>query len=72
MGDIEKGICSVCKKICAGNRKYYHYNIDCECCGGNTHFEIVFHCNDCIPIEPKEIRPILSTKKFKDGNKKSE
>ena len=51
------------------SRKYYYYNADCECCSGDTHFEIVYYCKDCKPIEPIEIRPFLASIKFKKEQK---
>ena len=51
MGDSERGLCGVCGEIKDLNRKYFHYNIKCEC-HSPDHFEIVWHCNECLPIEP--------------------
>ena len=59
-GDIEFGKCDVCKKDAPLQRKYYGYNIKCECHSPN-HFEFVRHCNDCTPTEPKETKIILKT-----------
>lgn len=60
-GDLESGLCSICKKPKILQRKYYHFDIKCECCGGDTHFEIVWHCESCIPIVPKYTRALLKT-----------
>lgn len=59
MGEMEIDYCYICKKLRPVRRKYYSYNIKCECCGGNDgkHFELVKHCADCKPIPPLEIRP---------------
>lgn len=38
----------------------WEYNIKCECHSPN-HFEIITHCNACIPLEPKETKIILRT-----------
>jgi len=51
-GCIEFGKCEICNKETNLNRKYFRYDIKCECHSPN-HFELVIHCNDCIPIEPK-------------------
>lgn len=52
MGDAEQGTCSVCKKESNGiSRKYFRYEVKCECCSP-THFEIVYHCTNCVPKEP--------------------
>lgn len=62
-GSVEVGDCSVCgkKEVIGINRKYFHYDIKCDC-HSPTHFEIVHHCNDCIPKPPKKtvvyIKPI--------------
>lgn len=53
MNNIEIGTCDVCgKENVELNRKYYRYDVKCAC-HGDYHFEIVFHCNNCIPKEPK-------------------
>ena len=53
MQSAELGTCSICRKEhVLVTRKYYHYNIPCECCNGNLHFEIVWYCKDCIPKPP--------------------
>lgn len=59
-GNVEFGKCDVCQKENTLSRKYYYYDIQCECCGAkhegkNVHFEIVLHCSNCTPKEPKSI-----------------
>lgn len=55
-GDIEWGICPTCGNYTQLFRKYYYYDINCECCRSNKgHFEIVRHCKDCKPIPPYSI-----------------
>jgi hypothetical protein len=61
-GDVEFGNCKICKKEDIPiNRRYYHYDIKCECHSPN-HFEIVYHCNNCEPKPPQKtqiwIKPI--------------
>lgn len=53
-GDAEFGYCDICKEQDFVTRKYYNYDIKCECCG-NRHFEIVYHCPNCTPSPPKQI-----------------
>ena len=53
MSDIEMDYCDVCHQYKQVQRKYYHYPLNCECCGGQYHFEIVKYCNDCEPKPPK-------------------
>lgn len=53
-GDIEFGSCSICGSSGQISRKYYNYDIKCECCS-NKHFEIVYHCANCTPSPPKQI-----------------
>lgn len=61
-GDIEVGTCDVCKKENVQlNRKVYYYPIKCEC-HSTQHFEIVFHCSECKPIEPKQTTIVVMTK----------
>ena len=57
MGDVEVGKCEVCGEVNKSlDRKYYHYIIDCDCCGGNTHFHSIKHCKDCEPKEPTYVK----------------
>lgn len=51
-GDIEFGACDICYKEAPLNRTYYRYDIKCEC-HTPTHFEIVRHCENCKPREPR-------------------
>ena len=67
MNDIEFGVCDICKEQKQLIRIYYHYNIKCECHSPN-HFEMVRHCPDCTPKEPKETRVIYKTSKLKKGD----
>lgn len=65
MGDIEVGRCKICgKEDIPINRKYYHYDIKCEC-HSPQHFEIVYHCNDCEPKEPYETKITLKIEDLK-------
>ncbi len=54
-GDTEYGVCSFCKKAGYTTRKYYHFKVKCSCCSGDTHFEIVRHCDKCNPKPPKNV-----------------
>lgn len=60
MNSIELGKCDICGKETSLSRTYFYYNIPCECCGckidgKNMHFELVHHCEHCVPKIPKEI-----------------
>ena len=61
----EYGICDICKKETYLERTYFRYNIKCEC-HSPYHFEIVFHCKDCVPIEPVNTKIELNTKYLKN------
>lgn len=51
-GEVELGACEICEKQSVPiTRRYYHYDIDCDCCG-DQHFEYVRHCEDCRPKPP--------------------
>jgi hypothetical protein len=63
-GDIEYGACEVCYKEAPLSRKYYHYDIKCEC-HSPKHFEIVRHCKDCTPKEPKTTKIRYKTSDLK-------
>ena len=52
--EVEVSYCDICHKKTQVNRRYYHYHIDCDCCGGD-HFEMVRYCKDCTPVPPKRI-----------------
>jgi len=72
MSEVEVNKCSICGKVTPVARQYYYYDISCECCGGDQHFEIVWYCCDCEPKEPTVIKPHISVKnlpKFKKENK---
>ena len=56
--DIEKDYCDICHKYTTVSRRYYHYKLDCECCGGE-HFEIVKYCKRCRPRPPHRISAIV-------------
>ncbi len=51
-GDIEVGICDVCKQERVPlSRKYYYYEVKCDCCNRkeDNHFQIVRYCSNCTP-----------------------
>ena len=72
MGDIEIGYCDICHNKTQVTRQYYHYDINCECCGGPHHFEIVKYCKECKPRPPKyinaEVIPIEEQSRFNPEN----
>lgn len=61
MNDIEIGICDICGEKRALQRKYYKYGIKCDC-HSPEHFEIVSHCNTCIPNPPEKTTILLKPK----------
>jgi hypothetical protein len=60
----EWGICECCGEERVIGRTYFHYEIDCECCHGKEHFEIVYHCGYCEAKDPG-IRKIELSKELK-------
>lgn len=50
MGEIEWGKCEYCGTEGRLNRTYFRYDIKCECCN-NNHFEIIWHCDKCEPVD---------------------
>lgn len=59
--EIEYGECPFCGKETKLERTYFYYSIKgCEC-HNNEHFEIVCHCDKCVPTIPKEIHPIFKS-----------
>lgn len=51
MDSIEYGICDMCGREAELSRKYYNYDILCDC-HSPMHFELIKHCKDCVPSEP--------------------
>lgn len=49
----EYGKCEVCGKEASLGRTYWYYPVKCDC-HTPTHFELVRHCNECKPVEPKQ------------------
>ena len=58
MGDVEFGTCDICGIDDYISRKYYSYDVICECHSPN-HFELVYHCKNCLPVEPTETKILL-------------
>lgn len=61
-GECEAGKCDICGQEVVGlARKYYYYDVKCECCNkeSDPHFEIVYHCSNCQPKPPKQIKAWL-------------
>ena len=63
-GDIECGNCDMCNNQAPLSRKYYIYDIKCECCDGkdDDHFEIVRYCSECEPKPPKTVKVVITPK----------
>ena len=59
MGNLEFGMCDICKKEDSLERTYFRYNIKCHC-HSPYHFELIIHCKNCTPKEPEYI--MLKTK----------
>lgn len=64
-GCVEFGECEMCKKETYLERTYFRYNIKCEC-HSPYHFELIRHCKECVPVEPKETKIILKTEYLKN------
>lgn len=50
--DSEFGKCEICGKESNLQRTYFHYGVECKCHSQNR-FEMVRHCANCKPEEPK-------------------
>ena len=60
MSDIEVDYCDTCHKKKQIKRKYYYYDVNCDCCGSpQGHFEIVRYCDECTPNPPKRINIMM-------------
>jgi len=57
MGDVEYGKCDICGNDSSLSRKYYYYDIKCDCCNSkdDNHFEYVSYCDKCEPKPPQKI-----------------
>jgi hypothetical protein len=64
-GSVEYGICDICKKEAILQRTYFRYDIKCEC-HSPYHFEMIRHCNNCIPKEPLITNITIKTANLKD------
>ena len=60
MSEQELAGCQVCGKYGPVLRHYYHYDVYCDCCNGDQHFEYVYHCDGCVPRAPTKIGIILN------------
>ena len=65
-GEVEYGICEICKKEAPLQRTYWYYAIKCEC-HSPSHFEMIRHCSDCIPTEPRTTKVIMRTETIMKG-----
>jgi len=65
MGDIEESKCDICGEVSHVSRKYYYYDIKCECCNGynDNHFEIVRYCIYCEPKPPQTVKAWIKPKR---------
>ncbi len=61
-GEVEYGKCDICGKESSLSRKYYRYDIKCDCCNGikDDHFEIVRYCSECKPKPPRVAKVIMT------------
>lgn len=63
--DSEYGFCEICGHEAKLERTYFYYPVQCECCEilgekqKRTHYEVVRHCEKCIPELPSEIHPSI-------------
>lgn len=57
MADVELANCDMCHVLKPVQRKYYTYDIKCDCCNNkeDDHFEIVRHCVTCAPKPPTKV-----------------
>jgi len=51
MCEIESGICEICGNEGPLLRTYFYYGIKCDC-HSPEHFELIRHCQDCVPKPP--------------------
>jgi hypothetical protein len=68
MQEQESGTCSVCGTNGPIQRTYYYYEIKCDCCVGDKHFEIVYHCGSCVPKPPPRVKVTLEIQPLEKDN----
>jgi len=68
IGDIEFGKCEICGNERQLQRTMYYYGIKCEC-HSPEHFEMVRHCKDCEPSEPRTTQITLTRKQLEEYHK---
>ena len=66
MSALEFGKCDICGEEAVLSRTYFIYNIPCEGCGckrdgKDMHFELVHHCDNCVPDVPRKITPLIKS-----------
>ena len=64
MADSEYGTCPYCGTTGNIQRTYFHYDIKCVC-HSPKHFEIVWHCHGCVPVEPTTTKIHINTEDLK-------
>lgn len=60
----EYGACQICGREDNLYTTYLYYNIKCECCVGDRHYETVKHCGNCNVTYLNEVHPLI---KGRDG-----
>lgn len=62
---VNIGRCEVCGKedvVLRSTR--FHYNIPCDC-HVNNHFDLIQHCENCVPKRPEFTKVFLKTENLK-------
>lgn len=62
-GDTEFGRCDICGEAGELQRKYYYYDIKCDC-HSPKHFEVVRYCKNCSPKPPFQTKVTFSREKL--------
>jgi len=65
MANLELSKCDMCGTIALVSRRYYYYDIKCDCCDcyndkRDNHFEITKHCSKCKPKPPNRISAVVA------------
>ncbi len=54
-GEAEYGKCDFCSNVDILAREYYYYDVECDCCVGDKHFQYVRYCKNCKPLRPEKV-----------------
>ena len=62
----QRGMCDICKENKATEQVVFEYpHIKCACHNPH-HIDLIFHCSECVPVEPFRTIAVMPTKKWSE------